>query len=367
MQTSGQQPRAIRPLSLAIVALALFVAPACTSIGARAFNVREMHEDDGHHRLVAVQMDDTEYLFQRGFLALFKKDPSSAKAPSQLEDPLETCVENLLALSDINPERENLAALQVEYFARYSAIDPWQISRQICLRQLGRAGSRLKLAKVPPPAEQNAELATPDSLREALAPLVKAMLPRSNLEAPGDVAAACAGIAKLRYDLDGCLRALAASAALLDRMPANAKDRTVLLRLVLDLERRTVRLALERGISDKSSHVRAAAAEALVRANGSVYLQKLLPRLISESEEEVPIAILAMIREQGLPPAQPVTQGARDEQLALVYDVATKHPIGRVRVAAMQALGAIAGAGFESLREEDWDAWWHKRPGPVSP
>ena len=82
------------------MALAVFLAPACTSIGARAFNVREMHEDDGHHRLVAVQMDDTEYLFQKGFLALLKKDPSiaSSKAPAQLENPLETCVENLLAV-----------------------------------------------------------------------------------------------------------------------------------------------------------------------------------------------------------------------------------------------------------------------------
>ena len=187
------------------------------------------------------------------------------------------------------------------------------------------------------------------------------------MEAPADVAAACAGIAKLHYDLDGCLRALAASAALLDRIPAKHKDRTALLKLVLDLERRTVRLALEHGNQDKSSHVRAAAVEALVRANGHAYLTRLLPRLISEPEEEVPLAILAMLREQGLPPANPAAPDEREEQLKLIYRVATQHPVERVRVAAMAALGAVAGAGFESLREEDWDAWWHKRRGTVSP
>ncbi len=351
------------------VLLAVSLAPACTAIGARTYNIREMHEQDGHHKLMAVQLDDTEYLFQKGFLAMFKKDMSgdAGKTPVKLEDPLETCVANLLALAELEPDREGLAALQVEYFARYSAIDPWQISRQLCLRQLGRAGARLKLAQHPAPAEQNAELATPDSLREALAPLVKALLPRKDLEAPANVAAACAGIAKLHYDLDGCLRALAASAALLERTPASNKDRTALLRLVLDLERRTLRLALEHGIADKSSFVRAAAVEALVRANGNAYLQKVLPRMVSETEEEVPLAILAMIRAQGLPPEQPAAKGERDEQLALVYRVATEHPIERVRVAAMQALGAVAGAGFESLREEDWDAWWHKRPRAVAP
>jgi hypothetical protein len=352
--------------SLVLLAPALILAPACQVMGARTFNLNQLHEEDGHHKRLAVQMGDVEYSFHQGFSTLMKQDPTKdlGKAPVRIEDPLAVCVQDLTALSEYEPKTEGEAARKVEAFARYSAIDPWQISRQICLQHLGEAGARLKLAANPPAPEVRADIATPESLRDALAPLIHELAQQSANESRPAVAAACQAIAQMHYDFDGIQRAVAISAALLDRLPPGSKDRSPMLDLVLDLERRTVRMALERGTSDTNVYVRAAAFEAVVNANGGEYLAKVMPRLGTDSGEEVPLAILAMVRDKGLPAVksgEDPSQSAREGELSLLIKVATEHPVDRVRVSAMQTLGKVSGAGFESLREEDWDAWWHSR------
>ena len=120
---------------------------------------------------------------------------------------------------------------------------------------------------------------------------------------------------------------------------------------------------------DTSPLVRAAALEASVRAMGPAYLAQLIPRLGTEPEEEIQMALLAMIRSVGLPSATSTAddvQNQREGELALVYKVATEHPVDRVRVSAMATLGEISGSGFKSLREDEWQSWWLARTQPTA-
>src|SRR5205085_1398711 len=57
----------------------------------------------------------------------------------------------------------------------------------------------------------------------------------------------------------------------------------------------------------------------------------------------------------------------RDEWLAAIYAQLSRRVEGDVRVHAMLALGRLSGAGFQSLREEDWQAWWNAHKAPRDP
>ncbi len=361
------------PTARVFLTLALAFGGGCAVVGSRTHNLRELHGDDGHHVRVGRVMNGSTY-FVEGIRAQIQaklqgKEQSEVRygSPSAIDDPASTCVENLLALASFQPSDEGTVAIQVEYFARFSASDPWQISRQICMEQLGHAGARLMMERHAPRVEDTTQLATPETLRDALAPLVPGLVPREGSSKPKDVASALAAIGGLNYDLDGILRSLAACSGLLRQQAPDSPHRPALLALVLDLERRTVRLALERGVADTDPHVRAQAIAASVRANGPAYLSKFMPRLGTDAGEAVPLAILELVRSQGLSAEKPGEiggQSPREGELALLVRVATEHPVDRVRVSAMLALSDHSGAGFASLREDDWDHWWQSRGAP---
>lgn len=353
--------------------LGLALAPACKVVDARAYNLRELHEEDGRHKRIAVQMSDFEYMFRFGFGGLLKRDSdeSTAKDPERIKDPLSVCVENLEALAECNFDDENTAAIQIESFARIAALDPWQISRQFSLHELGKAGERLELA-AHPWIEPSGPPATPEAVRDALSGLMQALArPQPGVTLP-ELQPACAAMAALQLDLDGARRALSASALLLDREPKRSPNRAALAELLHDMERRVIHLSLARGAADASPHVRAVAVEASVRALGDERLALEILRLGRQDEpEEVYLTVLALLRARGLPQtsvddgANPA-QSQREGQLELVYDIAVGHPVDRVRVSAMSTLGAVSGSGFQSLREEDWQAWWDARSVPTA-
>jgi hypothetical protein len=359
------------PLLLGL--LLLLLAPACKIVGAREYNLRELHEEDGRHKRVAALMGEVEYAYRFGMGAVLRaiNKPELVKDPEKVKDPLDSCVSNLVALSKFNPDNEGVAEIQIETFARIAAEDPWQISRQISLHQLGKAGERLKLADQAW-LEPSPPFASPEDVRDALSVMLQSLArPREGITPP-DLAQACAAMAALNLDLDGARRALPAAAVLMKREGSRSAKHKPLENLVLDLERRVVRLSLIRGASDSSPLVRATAVEASVRALGSERLAMEILRLGRGDEaEEVHLMILTLLRARGLPQtdfeAQPkLGQSQRDGQLALVYGIAVGHPADRVRISAMMTLGAVSGAGFLSLREEDWQAWWDARPATMA-
>ncbi|HUR29474.1 MAG TPA: hypothetical protein VM509_14895, partial [Planctomycetota bacterium] len=86
---------ALRPGALIFVVVLLL--PACVTSGAKTYNLRELHEDDGHHKRSAPLMNEMTFAFQQIKAAIFKgtKLALAAPKPQKVEDPLEECVDNL--------------------------------------------------------------------------------------------------------------------------------------------------------------------------------------------------------------------------------------------------------------------------------
>jgi hypothetical protein len=79
------------------------------------------------------------------------------------------------------------------------------------------------------------------------------------------------------------------------------------------------------------------------------------------------VRLLDLIRDHGLPRSADLdaerASVLRHEQLGLLMTIAVRVSEfdEHVRAAAMRALGAVSGSGFQSLRFEDWTAWWQSQ------
>jgi hypothetical protein len=336
-------------------------------VQAKTYNLRQLHEEDGHHKRVGALMNDWEYALRFGLLGVLQKKGAITDKPDEkIKDPLEECVENLLGLSAFDPDNLGVAAWQVESFTRYAITDPWQISREICVRGLGRAGVRLHVRDFPAPPKEGAP-ATEDEVREALRVVIQSATPPERRTGPApDLETACRDVAALNLDVDGARRALLAVALIAQTLGEKTARVAPLQKLSLELQRRCVRFALERALTDDNGMVRAAAIEADVRVFGKERLAAHFERLTSDRDSEVALRVLDLVERYGLPPyavgASPEDdQRARDQAIARLYASATHDPDDTVRVRGMEVLARVTDAGIRSLREEDWQTWWLAR------
>jgi hypothetical protein len=345
----------------------------CKVADARVYNLRTLHEEDGRHVRVAVLYDDLEYVMRNGLLGLVPglEAKRREKEAKPIKDPLATCLSNAIELSDIGSASS--APARIETFTMLAGKCPWKLSRELAITQLGRAGERLELASAPaPPAPAEGTAAPgPAQVAEALAQLVRAVTPSQDLQARPSLEQACSALAALPLDANGAQRALRASALLARRFGESDPAAAPLRALVTDMERRCVRFGLAAGLADTDPLVRAAAVAADVRANGHARLGLHLDRLDpgsadAERADVVMLRVLRLIRKLGPPPAEAglteeLAAAERERRLGTVYDIATRHPEGRVRVAAMLALERWTEGAVDSLREEDWQAWFVAR------
>jgi hypothetical protein len=105
--------------------------------------------------------------------------------------------------------------------------------------------------------------------------------------------------------------------------------------------------------------------DACVRAVGRAPLDALVMQIGREPSSLVQRRILNLVEEQGIPRREEFADESsykrvRHDWLAVLYTISVSHLDTSVRIAAMQALGAVAGADIESLREEDWAEWWEE-------
>jgi hypothetical protein len=359
--------RAVAPRRIAR-GLALAVACAawtgCNVVQSKAHNLRQLHEDDGHHKRVAALVSDWEYTLRFNILGMLPGGVAREKTPVKIKNPIAECVENLLELEDFDPENLGVSELQVENFTRYATSDPWKISRQICVRALGRAGMRLELREHPAPPREG-PVATEDVVVEALRKLIAALTPLERREGPApSVEEACRAVAAMNLDIEGARRTLAAVALLSKSVGARSERAAPLRELSLELQRRCVRFVIEAALKDSAGIVRASAIEADVRVFGPERLAVHLDEV--SGDRDVALAVLDLVARYGLPAPTPGADPAetvrlRDEQLARLYMNATRNPDDRVRVRSMQALARVSDAGIASLREEDWQTWWLAR------
>jgi hypothetical protein len=102
------------------------------------------------------------------------------------------------------------------------------------------------------------------------------------------------------------------------------------------------------------------------------HLDRLDPaRPDAERDDAVMLKLLVLVRKYGPPAPSPgstpeLAAVERERRLRIAYELATRHPDGRVRIAGMRALQRWSDGAVDSLREEEWQAWFLART-PVEP
>jgi hypothetical protein len=376
-----------RAAALGTGAAALLLAglgSGCSILGAKLHNLDQLHASSGRHNRSGDLVGDVTWVMRHGVGGLFQGLGAEAldRPSRRIESPLEECLENLNELSGFDSGDSRTAAYQVIWFSRLAVEDPWRLSRERCVIELGNAGRRLRLADrplQPPPAEP----AGPEPVRAALQPVFESAAPllRLGRGSRADVQRfeqALAGLDRLELDLQGGLRVLEAVTLLRGRKRALPGT----LELSEKLQRLCVSEALLRALRDlppegeagrsgwESPPVRAAAVMASTRAFGGQALAGLVDQVTRETEPQVQAAVLRAVRVYGLP----TPQGLAPTEVERLHLRWTESIVGlavgrldpRVRVAAMGALGQISGREPYSLREEVWQAWWEERLASLS-
>lgn len=348
----------------------------CRFVGAKAANLDALHANAGRHSFVAVQETDLGWGSRTALSALTRSLGRDAIEPSAsaVEDPVESCQELLEALSEFDSDDFATGSTQVEYFARAAAFDPWASSREIALRELGRAGVRLELGAKP--VELGAAEASEAQADEALVKLVAATrkwFETRSGEARAELERTCAEVAALPLALADGLRILHGINVLLRTGVLRDPRLEPLKPLASALQRRVTTQALALALVDAppfpdggsdpgwpNERVQAAAVRAAVRIGGERKLAELLARTpFSSLGGERLVAALECVAALGLPALEGERGAAQRAQWAeAIYLTAVEHPDGRVRLAAMKALGKLSGRGLVTLRELDWQNWW---------
>lgn len=348
----------------------------CQFVGASASNLDALHPSEGRHAFVAVQESNLGWASRTALSALTRSLGREAIQPnaSAVEDPVESCQELLEELSAFDSSDFNVGSTQVEYFARAAVFDPWPSSREIALRELGRAGQRLGLGAKP--VDLKVAEASEAQADEALAKLVAATrkwFESRTGEAKAELEATCAEVAALPLSVRDGLRFLHGVNVLL-RAAILRDPRVEPLRpLSTALQRRLVEQAVARALLDAppiadggsdpgwpNERAQAAAVRAAVRFGGERKLAELLSRNpFGSLGGERLVAALECVAALGLP--TPEGEGGaleRAKWATQIYVTAVEHPDGHVRLAAMKALGKLSGRGLVSLQELEWQNWW---------
>jgi hypothetical protein len=375
----------LRWLARAACLAALLQLAACHFAGANTHNLDELHWSDGRHKRTGTLWTPYEYAVHvgiRGLVTGLGGKPEE-EAPVKIDDPLGSCVDNLIELVAYDDSDPEIVAQKVEYCSRLAVDDAWNLSREIAVRELGRQGARLELA-VHPPRKPVGEVAGVDAVREALRRLINACPPilkggAISAEEKAEFAAACEAIGALDLDRQGALRLLR-SVTIIERARSSSPNLAPLHALGLDLQRTCVRMALDSAVTDtppttaggnypgwNNPRVRGVAIEAFVQAYGEPaylhFLSELDPR---DADAEHLLALMRLVKARGFPQPPPDAKPGERERAEKAWSekmvhLVTDYPDAPVRIAAMGALAKVGGRASYSLREEDWQVWWAQR------
>lgn len=333
---------------------ACLLLAGCHVVGQNDHNLSQLHDADSRHRYTAVLVEDYDYVLRTAFgKSLAETDLSLENAKAgKVENPTLECAANLVDLMDFDQPDDATFDLQVEWVCRLAAEDPAASVRTRACEFLGPLGRRLG-AGLPQAAGAGSETASPEQVSEVAAQLLAAVRAARDgaADAPAKRQAALTALRGLRMDGPGLWRA-ARLVRELRRIDAGMD----LAELHKELQVQLWKRAAGQAILDKDERVRAAAWRACVECEpkaANLVVWELLKR---EGADHVRGEVCRLLRERGLPAdGDGVTQAMWIEWL---YRLATGGDEDGLRCAAMMALSDRAGAGFASLREEDWQAWW---------
>jgi hypothetical protein len=345
----------------------------------RLANLEALHTPGGGHRYSAKMVGDFGFTVghqDANVLGVRLGQPPSADRAARGEEsfpnPSEKCLELLTELLDFDSaDRPRLAGLQVSWCARIGLDDPSQLCRERAARGLGPLGKDLGITSLLflPPEEPRAD---PDEAAGLIADLIGALrvereglLTRSRDDAP-NLEQAIEAVRETTFDIDGARRMLVAVGAMWASVGEDSPEGELLNELNRHLRSRTIRLVLGRAIADESPVVRAAANRASVEAGGMVMLARRMDVLLREHDPRALRPFFRLLLELGLPEqleeisAQDYAE-LRELWLQTLVEHAVENPDSTLRVKAMQVLTKVTETGPDTLREEDWQAWWYDR------
>ncbi|MBM3988275.1 MAG: hypothetical protein FJ294_10025 [Planctomycetes bacterium] len=359
-------------------ALSLAAFASCASLGASVDNLEALHPSDGRHAYLGTIHGHFSWTMRNAgavLLGRFGKAVQTVSA-APIEDPVQLCVDELNKLASLDGTHLPTGSTQVEWFARTAAYDPWCLSRETAIAELARAGARLALPERAP--DLKLASVSEAEANAALAALVAAA--KSAFEQQGDEHRAafvheCQRMAALPLDFASGLRVLRGVNVLL--RAASRRDSRVapLQPLAVALQRRVLLQAIDLALMDgvpefvvvgsdpgwPNERVQAAAVRAAVALGGRAKLGEILARNpFAGFGGERLVAALECVAQLGLPEAPPGEHGQAQRALwaETIYATAIEHPDGRVRLAAMGALGTMSGRGLVTLQEVEWQRWW---------
>ncbi len=329
----------------------------CRVAGQNDHNLLQMHTPEGGHRYSAALVDDFEYVLRSSFANVLESGAGGLEGqePAKIANPPLVCLENLAELLTLDARDEEVLALQIEWATRLAVEDPAYIVRAAAVEALGPMGKALD-AGLPQAALEGAQSSTPEGVAQALAALVSATRATADKElgAQARLDAALAGLKQLELDLAGAWRA-----ARLVRTLRRVHDDAALRGAQRELHVRLWKRALGAAIQDREEVVRAAALSTCLAGEarlGNTVVWELFRR---EESPLVRAAVCRTLAERGFPAdGEGVT---RDDWLGHLVQLALADPEESVAHAAMLCLSRHAASGFQSLREEDWHAWWTTR------
>ena len=360
---------------------------SCQIPRANLANLHEVHSPSGLVSYRGHVKNDLEYALTRAFQGGPLRIEGLADFGTTevtIEDPLGVCLENQLALAEMDSSDRLIAGLQVEAFGWLAVDDQYVLGRERAMLELGKHAERLG---VEGPAAAPKGAATAEQLSPLLAALAKAglgALPATltdlgtdllEMTESGDLATAMAAVRALPIDRNGALRVLAVCDVLIERSSelevANANTLDELGLLQENMQRIVISEALASGIGDPAAQVRLATLQVCLNLPNGIPLG-LMNIFATDPDKQVVALALDWVRDHGIP--QPIAGTSEEDAEALRLGWIdflvgqTQSAQGIVSTKACGALGAVSEANFVSVRAEDWTAWWRTgNPGKTIP
>ena len=371
----SRRPRGLRALSLAgVVALGLVAGQIPR---AKLQNLREVHTATGAMSYRGNVQGDLGYALSRalGSAPVQFGDAELFGGEAQIPDPLKVDLENQVALGRLTADDPLTRGIQVEAFGWLAVDDQYVLGRERSVLELGKHLAYLDMDSwVAPPAEP----AGVDELSPLLAGLARAGLGAlpAGVEAPlatdtpDDLQGAMDAVRALDLDRDGALRALAVANILIERSTDlfGGSIDPGLVAFARELRVEVVGQALYAAARDDDPLVRAACVRALGLLPDGIPGSILRP-FVADPSGDVSAEALRYIAERGLPVDDLLLAGAERDSWVEVLLAFAQIPDGRRSAFACAALSRISGADLDSLRPEDWTAWWREtypeRPVPA--
>lgn len=331
---------------------------ACRSVESTAWNLRELHAEDGSVALEGRPMSAVNFTFRRSFGSLTPSLLPESAPERPIDDPRRKVLRELGRMSELPSETGRQAGLQVELATWLGLNEPAPMARELCVGILASAAERLDVEST---------WATPAAAPSEPADVAAQLRPLLESEDPEERRASLESLDAMALDVEGARRLLFALNELL-RQPAKFAGMANLVRQRHEeFQKRCVALALNLAHEDPSDRVRAAALPARLAWYPEQQYADLRECLLGGRLESMTV-LLRYLVENGLPGGLEAGQEYEDWLDLLVG--CTDLGYGPVVVGGLRALDRATehldlppeqAPPRGTLRGEEWFLWMRFR------